>query len=157
MYGKKAEPEEVPEDEEELTPAPEDYVKTPCGSLGSKTCVGVVEGKFLGEFDTEEEADKAICEQMAKDKFWSTVWFLSDHGNLRIENAFRCALDIGRPDVITGMKYGGTRYKYNHGIFIDEKDGQFSVFQPPTKVTLGTARTLREAEEIAAEKGERVR
>jgi hypothetical protein len=158
VYGKRAEPEEVPEDEDELMPVPEDYIKTPCGRLGSKTCVGEVEGDFLGEFDSEEEADKAICEKMEKERFWPTVWFLSDHGNLRIETDFKCTLDLGGPpDVITGMKYGGTRYKYNHGIFIDEKDGQFSVYQPPTKGALGTARTLKEAEKIATEKGERVR
>jgi len=77
-------------EEMELEPAPEDYIKTPCGSLGSKTCVGVAEGKFLGEFATEEEADKAICERMDKDQFWSTVWFLSDHGNLRIDEESDC-------------------------------------------------------------------
>lgn len=158
MHGKRVTLEEVPEDEEELEPSSEDYIKTPCGRLGSKTCVVEVEGGFLGEFDTEEEADKAICEKMNKDKFWSTVWFLSDHGNLRVENDFKCELDLGgRPDVITGMKYGGTRYKYLHGIFIDEKDGVFIVSQPPTDGPLGVGRTLKEAEQIAKEKGERVR
>lgn len=77
-------------EELDLEPAPGDYIKTPCGSLGSKICVGQVDEKFVGEFKDDDEADKVICEKMQKDQFYPTVWFLSDHGNLSIDTSFTC-------------------------------------------------------------------
>lgn len=63
---------------------------------------------------------------------------------------------LGKPDVITGMKFG-TRYKYNHGIFIDhvEDKGEFHVSQAgrPSK-KLGFAKSLAKAKEIALRKGD---
>ena len=67
------------------------------------------------------------------------------------------AKSLGRPDVLHGMKFGGTRYKYDFGIFIDhvEKDDTFHVNQAgrPTK-KLGTAKSLKDAEKIALKKGD---
>jgi hypothetical protein len=67
------------------------------------------------------------------------------------------AVDVlGKPDVVSGMKFG-SRYKYNHGIFIDyvADEGLFHVSQAgrPSK-KLGTAKTLAQAEKIAREKGD---
>jgi hypothetical protein len=63
---------------------------------------------------------------------------------------------LGKPEVINGMKFG-TRYKYNHGIFIDhvEDKGEFHVSQAgrPSK-KLGFAKSLAKAKEIALKKGD---
>lgn len=60
---------------------------------------------------------------------------------------------LGKPDVITDMKYGGTRYKYLHGVMIDHvaSTGIFCVAQAasPKSVKLGEARTLEAAEALA--------
>jgi len=61
--------------------------------------------------------------------------------------------DLGsKPTVIRNMKYGGTRYKYDHGIFVDatDEDGLFHVSQAgnPTK-KLGYASSLEEAQKLA--------
>ena len=60
----------------------------------------------------------------------------------------------GAPDVIGGMKYGGTRYKYDHGLFIDEVWGHartptFYVAQAGLG-RIGEAHSLKTAERIAA-------
>lgn len=64
---------------------------------------------------------------------------------------------LGKPDVIHGMKYGGTRYKYDWGVFIDafDKTGEFKVYQAgrPSKL-LGTAKSLDKAKEIARKKAD---
>lgn len=69
------------EPEEEDQPQPEDITMTPSGPLGSRISVGEVEGKFLGEFDTEEEAEAFIKQYMEQNQFWPSVWYVSDHGN----------------------------------------------------------------------------
>jgi len=69
--------------EVEEGPSPEDYTITPCGRLGSKICVSQVEGKFLGEFLENEDADKAICARMEKEQFYPGVWFIDDHGGVQ--------------------------------------------------------------------------
>lgn len=60
-------------------PAPEDYTISPCGSLGSRFSVGVVEGRHIGEFNTREEAETAIRKHAGE--FRPDVWIVSDHGN----------------------------------------------------------------------------
>ena len=70
------------EDESADEPAPEDITITPSGPLGSQLSVGVVEGKHIGTFNTEEQADDAIKAYMEKNQFWPSVWFISDHGNV---------------------------------------------------------------------------
>jgi len=67
------------------------------------------------------------------------------------------AKKLGKPEIIHGMKYGGTRYKYNYGIFIDhvEKDGDFLVAQSGKRTKKhGKAKSLKEAEKLALRKCE---
>ena len=63
-------------------PEEEDYTMTPCGSLGSNTCVGVVGGKFVGQFKNRQAAVRAICGRMRTEQFYPSVWRISDHGNV---------------------------------------------------------------------------
>lgn len=63
-------------------PAPEDYVLSPSGELGSRISVGQVEGKFLGEFSDQDAAVAAIQKKMEKEQFWPSVWFQDDHGGI---------------------------------------------------------------------------
>lgn len=68
-----------------------------------------------------------------------------------------CTAFLGTtPEVIDQMGYGGTRYKYLHGVFIDylaSKTGRADAFlvsqagRPSVK--LGTARTLNAAKRLA--------
>ena len=64
---------------------------------------------------------------------------------------------LGRADVILGMNFGGTRYKYFYGVFIDEvlSTGEFRVSQAgrPTK-SLGSRKTLAAAKRLACSKAE---
>ena len=63
---------------------------------------------------------------------------------------------LGKADTIH-MNYGGTRYKFDHGIFIDavDKDGSFRVSQAgqPTK-KLGVAKSLEAAKKLALKKAD---
>jgi hypothetical protein len=63
---------------------------------------------------------------------------------------------LGKADTIH-MNYGGTRYKFDHGIFIDavDKDGTFRVAQAgqPTK-KLGVAKSLEAAKKLALKKAD---
>lgn len=77
------------DDDLEEIPNDGDYVKTPCGPLGSKTCVGIVGDRGLGQFDTEDEADAKIRSNMKWHNWYSTVWNESDHGNLSVDTSFR--------------------------------------------------------------------
>jgi len=72
-----------------------DYTITPCGSLGSKTCVGEVGGKFRGEFRSDGAALRAICKRMKAESFFPNVWSISDHGNVDIIDP-GCSRRLGR-------------------------------------------------------------
>jgi hypothetical protein len=63
----------------ETGPEPEDYTitDTPRGGYN----VGVVEGKFLGNFPTYSDAQLAVRADMDANQFWPNVWTISDHGN----------------------------------------------------------------------------
>lgn len=76
------EEEESFEDEEPSGPEEEDYVLFDSGPLGSRTSVSQVGGKFLGEFKSTEEAEKAIKKDMEKNKFYPGVWYQDDHGGM---------------------------------------------------------------------------
>lgn len=65
----------------ETEQCPGDYTLTPCGRLGALTGVGVVDEKFLGEYETTEAALAMIRERMESEQFWPSVWWVSDHGN----------------------------------------------------------------------------
>ena len=70
------------ETEENETMESGDYVLSPCGPLLGLVGVSIVEGKFLGQFQTETEALEFIRHQMEREKFWPNIWYVSDHGNL---------------------------------------------------------------------------
>lgn len=61
-----------------------DYILTPCGSLGSKTCVSVVDGGFLGMFDSDDDALQVARRDMRKRGFYPNIWAVSDHGNIEL-------------------------------------------------------------------------
>lgn len=69
-------------DDEGLEPKPEqdDIFITPSGQLGSKTSLSCG-GKFVGEFDDNDEALQEAKKWMDEHKFYPTIWWVSDHGN----------------------------------------------------------------------------
>jgi hypothetical protein len=82
--------DEDEEDEEPEEPGDDDYVISDCGPLGSKTIVSVgtrwkdrCKSKV---FDTEEEALKAIKEDMTAQKYWPNVWREDGHGGVVLYN-----------------------------------------------------------------------
>lgn len=74
--------------EEDAGPEPGDYTMSPSGPLGARTSVGIVDGRFLGEFASDDvstgeaKAALAIVEDMERTKSWPNVWYISDHGNV---------------------------------------------------------------------------
>jgi len=62
-------------------PCAEDFTITPCGPLGGKSGLGRVEGKFIGEFDCDDDAVAAARAIMEDESHWPNIWFVSDHGN----------------------------------------------------------------------------
>lgn len=62
-------------------PQPEDITVTPTGPLCSLLCVAVVEGKVIGTYQEDHEADAAIREYMEEELYYPNVWTISDHGN----------------------------------------------------------------------------
>jgi len=62
-------------------PCEGDFTITPCGSLGGKSGLGRIEGKFVGEFDSDDAALERAKQIMQDEKFWPNIWFVSDHGN----------------------------------------------------------------------------
>jgi len=69
------------DDGQENEPHEDDAFIYDSGSLGSKTSWSV-EQKFMGEYDSEEEVEKAIKEWTEKHNFFPSVWYVSDHGNV---------------------------------------------------------------------------
>lgn len=62
-------------------PCDEDFTITPCGPLGGKSALGRVEGKFVGEFYSDDSAIIAAKQIMEDEQFWPDIWIVSDHGN----------------------------------------------------------------------------
>ena len=58
----------------------DDCFMSPSGQLGSKTSVSCG-GKFIGEFNSDEEALEAIRNWQDEHQWWPNIWFVSDHGN----------------------------------------------------------------------------
>jgi hypothetical protein len=85
---KKATVKNESEDEPEIDePSDDDCFMSPSGSLGSKTSVSCG-GKFIGEFDDEDDAVIAIGDWQEKHKWWPAVWIVSDHGNNHLYSDF---------------------------------------------------------------------
>jgi hypothetical protein len=84
------EPEEEEEEEEEPDgPEEGDYIIADGPPLGSVTIVGVCNGRWNDRdrskrFTTEEEAVKAIKEDMAAQEYWPNVWREDDHGGITL-------------------------------------------------------------------------
>jgi len=70
------------DEEEEINPDEEDVFFEDNGNLGTKTSVSAG-GKFLGEFQSMEEAEEAVLEWMEENQFYPNCWYISDHGNIR--------------------------------------------------------------------------
>jgi hypothetical protein len=68
-------------DDSEDEPTGGDFTITPCGSLGGRSALGRVEGKFVGEFGCDGDAFEAAKQIMEDEQFWPNVWSVSDHGN----------------------------------------------------------------------------
>jgi len=66
------------------TPRPDDYTITPCGSLGGRSALAVVEGRFIGEFDSDDDAIAAARAIMEAERYWPEIWIISDHGNVTL-------------------------------------------------------------------------
>jgi hypothetical protein len=62
-------------------PVEGDFTIAPCGRLGGKSALGRHEGKFVGEFDCDEDAAKAARDIMDQEQYWVNIWLVSDHGN----------------------------------------------------------------------------
>ena len=61
-------------------PDEEDIFFSSSGPLGSKTTLSAG-GKFVGEFNSHEEAEEAAKAWMKKNNFFPNAWIVSDHGN----------------------------------------------------------------------------
>ena len=71
----------VDDTDDEDQPTPGDFTITPCGRLGGRSALGRVEGRFVGEFDCDDDAVRAARQIMEDEQFWPNVWIVSDHGN----------------------------------------------------------------------------
>lgn len=69
-------------------PSDGDYQINPVGQLGSKTAAGIVKGRYLGTFDTDEQALRAIREHGNRANYRPNVWNVSDHGNAHLVEGF---------------------------------------------------------------------
>ncbi len=58
-------------------PADGDYIIS-----DSRDGYSVTEYKYIGTYDSMDEALTMIQERMESEKFWPDVWFVNDHGNL---------------------------------------------------------------------------
>jgi hypothetical protein len=71
------------EPEDDVWPDEDDAFISPTGQLGAQTNA-TYRGKFLGVFDSDEEAVEAIRERMNADGFFPNIWQTSDHGNVSL-------------------------------------------------------------------------
>lgn len=60
---------------------PEDYIVQPLGQLGEKTLVSQYEGSHYETFTEMDDALAHIWQRMDAERFWPSVWWVSDHGN----------------------------------------------------------------------------
>lgn len=73
--------EDIEDEYEDIDePSPDDIVMYNSGSLGSKTSVGSEDYGFMGEFNSEEEAEEFIRDWMKTKNFYPQVWYQDDHG-----------------------------------------------------------------------------
>lgn len=77
---------DAPSDEDDDEPTEGDYQINSVGELGSKTAASIVNGRFLGTFDTDAQALRAIRERGNAQNFWPNVWNV--HGNAHLVEGF---------------------------------------------------------------------
>ena len=75
---------EYDEEDYDDEPVEGDFTITPCGPLGGKSALGVIGGKFIGEFDCDESDYCRAREIMREDNYFPNVWLVSDHGNFTL-------------------------------------------------------------------------
>lgn len=73
--------EDINEGEPENEPMEGDAFLAPSGPLGSRTSLSV-DGKHIGEFNSDKEAEEALVKWINKNKHSPSVWYVSDHGNV---------------------------------------------------------------------------
>lgn len=69
-----------PCEDDDTEPCEDDYILSDAGRLGSLTAVSQ-NGRHLGTFREEDEAEQFIRGHAQNAQFWPNVWRLSDHGN----------------------------------------------------------------------------
>lgn len=69
---------------EQVEPTEGDFTITPCGRLGGKSALGRVGGRFIGEFDCDDDAAREAQRIMTAESWFTNVWLVSDHGNWRL-------------------------------------------------------------------------
>lgn len=74
-------------DDHEDQPSEGDFTITPCGRLGGKSGLGRVEGNFVGEYDSDDDAVNAARAIMEEESYWPNIWIVSDHGNWSLLSA----------------------------------------------------------------------
>lgn len=62
-------------------PQSDDIILSPSGRLGGKVAVQA-DGKSIGEFSDEEEAEVAIVKWINSNKFYPNIWWQDDHGGI---------------------------------------------------------------------------
>ena len=73
--------QEDEQDDDDNKPSEDDAFLAPSGYLGSKTSVSV-DGKHIGEFKSDHEAEEALVNWINKNKVSPSIWYVSDHGNV---------------------------------------------------------------------------
>jgi len=66
---------------EEERPSDDDIILHNSGTLGSRTSVSA-SGRHIGEFKSDEEAEKAIVDWINRNKFHPGIWYVDDHGGV---------------------------------------------------------------------------
>lgn len=82
VYRRNPEMEDEVEEESEDQPEEDDAYLSPSGALGAKVSLSV-DGKHLGEFEDEAQAERVLKTWMSRHKFYPNVWWVDDHGSVR--------------------------------------------------------------------------
>lgn len=72
------------DDDTQDEPVEGDYILSPAGYLGSTTRVTQVEHRLNAVFATEDAALKYVVRRQYADSYWTSIWRMSDHGNLSL-------------------------------------------------------------------------
>lgn len=56
-----------------------------CGLLGSRTALAI-EGEFIGDYASFDEALKAFDNWCAHNNYWPSIYYVDDHGGISLVN-----------------------------------------------------------------------